>query len=65
MWNAFCFVHAVACEGSDLEVHVCGEDIAAFVSNWCTAANSAQGQAVKLCGEFLGLVRCELCSCEE
>ncbi|CAE7421672.1 unnamed protein product [Symbiodinium microadriaticum] len=52
-------------EGSDLEVHVCGEDIAAFVSNWCTAANSAQGQAVKLCGEFLGLVRCELCSCEE
>ncbi|CAE7025162.1 unnamed protein product [Symbiodinium sp. KB8] len=39
-------------EGSDLEVHVCGEDIAAFVSNWCTAANSAQGQAVKLCGEL-------------
>ncbi|CAE7763409.1 unnamed protein product [Symbiodinium sp. CCMP2592] len=42
-------------EGSELEVHVCTEDVGAFVANWCTAANSAQGQAVKLCGEFLGV----------
>ena len=35
---------------------MCTEDVSAFVSNWCTAANSAQGQAVKLCGEFLGVL---------
>ncbi|CAE7498781.1 unnamed protein product, partial [Symbiodinium necroappetens] len=39
-------------QGSDLELHVCGDDTGAFVKNWVAAANNAQGQATRVCGEL-------------
>ena len=36
-----------------MELMISGENVAGFVSEWITAANNAQGQAVKVCNELL------------
>ena len=48
----FVFHDRECAQGSDLELHVCGDDTGAFVKNWVAAANSAQGQATTVCGEL-------------
>ena len=45
--------YVMACQGADMEVTILVDDAKSFVQEWVSAATSAEGLAVKLCGQPL------------
>ena len=43
----------MACQGAEMEVTILVDDVKSFVKGWVSAATTAEGLAVKLCGQPL------------